>query len=94
MNEKKSKLNFETTTLSVVPENERKSWLDVAFIQAGVYICVPSLMLGGLLVDGMGLTNGKRQTMRTYANFKKYERMLLTVIAKTSRCYHRKEHSL
>ena len=36
----------------------------------------------------------KRQTMRTYANFKKYERMLLTVIAKTSRCYHRKEHSL
>ena len=57
MNEKKSKLNFETTTLSVVPENERKSWLDVAFIQAGVYICVPSLMLGGLLVDGMGLTN-------------------------------------
>ena len=32
--------------------------------------------------------------MRTYANFKKYERMLLTVIAKTSRCYHRKEHSL
>lgn len=57
MNEKKSKLNFETTTLSVVPENERKSWLDVAFIQAGVYICVPSLMLGGLLVDGMGMTN-------------------------------------
>ena len=36
----------------------------------------------------------KRQTMRTYANFKKYERMLLIVIAKTSRCYHRKEHSL
>ena len=38
--------------------------------------------------------SSKRQTMRTYANFKKYERMLLTVIAKTSRCYHRKEHSL
>ena len=38
--------------------------------------------------------DSKRQTMRTYANFKKYERMLLTVIAKTSRCYHRKEHSL
>ena len=28
--------------------------------------------------------------MRTYANFKKYVRMLLTVIAKTSRCYHRR----
>ena len=32
----------------------------------------------------------KRQTMRTYANFKKYERMRLTVIAKTRRCYHRR----
>ena len=34
------------------------------------------------------LMDSKRQTMRTYANFKKYERTLLTVIAKTSRCYH------
>ena len=42
----------------------------------------------------LGRDFSKRQTMRTYANFKKYERMLLTVIAKTSRCYHRKEHSL
>ena len=54
---KNKKMNIETTTLSTVPENERKSWVDVAFIQAGVYICVPSLMLGGLLVDGMGLAN-------------------------------------
>lgn len=53
----KSKLNVETTTLETVPESERKSWVDVAFIQAGVYICVPSLMLGGLLVDGMSLPN-------------------------------------
>ena len=37
MGTKKSKV-IETTTLSVVPENEKKSWVDVAFIQAGVYI--------------------------------------------------------
>ena len=36
------------------------------------------------------LMDSKRQTMRTYANFKKYERMRLTVIAKTSRFYHRR----
>ena len=47
-----------------------------------------------VFTDDYLLRNRKRQTMRTYANFKKYERMLLTVIAKTSRCYHRKEHSL
>lgn len=57
MDTSKSKLSVETTTLETVPESERKSWIDVAFIQAGVYICVPSLMLGGLLVDGMGLAN-------------------------------------
>jgi cytosine permease len=38
--------NIETRTLSRVPMAERKSWLDVAFIQAGIMICVPSLMLG------------------------------------------------
>ena len=53
----KKKKIIETTTLSVVPENEKKSWVDVAFIQAGVYICVPSLMLGGMLVNGMGLAS-------------------------------------
>ena len=28
--------------------------------------------------------------MRTYATFQEYEKMLLTMIAKASRCYHRK----
>ena len=48
---------METTTLKAVPMEEKKSWIDVAFIQAGVYICVPSLMLGGMLVEGMSLMN-------------------------------------
>lgn len=54
--DKKTKgMNVETTTLNEVGPDERKSWLDVAFIQMGLTICVPSLMLGGMLVEGMGL---------------------------------------
>ncbi|MEG0923694.1 MAG: cytosine permease [Anaerovoracaceae bacterium] len=52
---KKSKI--EVTTLNTVPREERKSWIDVSLIQAGVYICVPSLLLGGLLASGMSMTN-------------------------------------
>lgn len=51
MEEKKR--NIETTTLNPVPENERKTWIDVALIQAGIYICVPSLLLGGILAMSM-----------------------------------------
>lgn len=51
MEEKKR--NIETTTLNPVPEEERKTWIDVALIQAGIYICVPSLLLGGILAMSM-----------------------------------------
>lgn len=44
---------LETTTLAQLPMEERKSWLDVAMIQAGIMICVPSLLLGGMLVEAM-----------------------------------------
>ncbi|WP_324822142.1 purine-cytosine permease family protein [Sinanaerobacter sp. ZZT-01] len=57
MDTKEKVVNIETTTLERVPENERKSWGDVALIQAGVYICVPSLLVGGLLASGMSLKN-------------------------------------
>lgn len=46
---------IETTTLQPVPMEERKSWIDVALIQAGLMICVPSLLLGGILAEGMEL---------------------------------------
>ncbi|MBR4862143.1 MAG: cytosine permease [Firmicutes bacterium] len=55
MSEIKKKTNIETTTLEQVPEHERKGWVDVALIQAGVFICVPSLLLGGLLASSMSL---------------------------------------
>lgn len=57
MSDMKKKNNVETTTLEQVPENEQKSWIDVALIQAGVFICVPSLLLGGLLATSMSLGN-------------------------------------
>lgn len=58
MDEKKKKgSNIETTTLEKVPMEERKNWIDVALIQAGIMICVPSLLLGGILAESMSLTN-------------------------------------
>lgn len=57
MTEKKKKSGIETTTLEKVPMEDRKSWFDVALIQAGIMICVPSLLLGGILADAMSLTN-------------------------------------
>ena len=54
MDEKKKKgSNIETTTLEKVPMEERKNWIDVALILAGIMICVPSLLLGGRLAESM-----------------------------------------
>ena len=53
--------NVESVTLEQVPMEERKSWADVAMIQAGIMICVPSLMLGGVYADVSGhLVRGNR----------------------------------
>lgn len=55
MDEKAKKKTMETTTLTQVPMEERKSWISVAFMQAGIMICVPSLLLGGILAESMSL---------------------------------------
>ena len=55
--EKKKKMQVESTTLTEVPANERKSCWQVAFIEMGIYICVPCLMLGGMMINGMTLKN-------------------------------------
>lgn len=57
MDEKKKRASVETTTLERVSPEERKSWVDVALIQAGVFICVPSLLVGGLLASSMSMAN-------------------------------------
>ena len=56
MGETKKKNTMETTTLTQVPMEERKSWISVAFMQAGIMICVPSLLLGGMLAGAMPLS--------------------------------------
>ena len=35
-----------------VEESQRQSWLSIAAVWAGGMICVPSLMIGGVLVGG------------------------------------------
>ncbi len=57
MNNKENKNSVESVTLEKVPMEERKSWVDVAMIQAGVMICVPSLMVGGMLAESMSMVN-------------------------------------
>lgn len=47
------KMKIETRTLKRVTNEERKSWISVASIEAGVMICVPSLLLGGMLAEAM-----------------------------------------
>ena len=56
MSEKKKTSSMETTTLTPVPMEERKSWISVAFMQAGIMICVPSMLLGGMLAEAMPLS--------------------------------------
>ena len=52
MKEQKSSM-IETRTLEQVPANEKKSWPSIAFIWAGNVICVPALMVGGMIAAGL-----------------------------------------
>ena len=56
MEQEKKTGNVESVTLEQVPMEERKSWADVAMIQAGIMIYVPSLMLGGILAESMPMS--------------------------------------
>lgn len=38
-----------------IPQEEKQSWGNIAFIWIGSMICVPSLMIGGLLISGLTL---------------------------------------
>lgn len=48
---------MESTTLEPVPKEDRKSWVNIAFITAGGMICVLSLVIGGMLVAEMSLAS-------------------------------------
>src|SRR6056297_884104 len=47
----------EQYALNEIPQSERQSWGSIALIWIGSMICVPSLMIGGLLVSGLTVTN-------------------------------------
>jgi len=50
------KSGVEKNALNKVPMSERQPWGSIALIWIGTMICIPSLMLGGLLVTGLTLT--------------------------------------
>ncbi len=45
----------EVNALSPIPMEERMGWLSMAFIQAGICVCVPSFLLGALLAEAMSV---------------------------------------
>lgn len=50
----------------IIREDEKKSWVDVAFIYAGAMICVGGLMIGGLLIAGLNFWQTLAATMIGY----------------------------
>lgn len=46
---------MEQHALDPIPESERSPWYSIALIWAGAMICVPSLMVGGIIIQGMPL---------------------------------------
>lgn len=59
--------HVETTTLARVPDSEKMSWTAIALIQAGIMICVPSLMLGGILAQSMNMIDAILSGLIGYA---------------------------
>lgn len=53
MTSKKKSKTAEVTALKAIPNNERKDWISLAFVQAGICVCVPAFLLGALLAEGM-----------------------------------------
>lgn len=45
--------NREVNTLSPIKAEERQGWISLAFVQAGICVCIPSFLEGALLVEEM-----------------------------------------
>ena len=52
---KKEKKAVEVMALTAIPEDERRDWVSLAFVQAGICVCVPAFLLGALLAEEMPL---------------------------------------
>lgn len=53
MTSKKNSKAAEITALQAIPKDERKDWISLAFVQAGICVCVPAFLLGALLAEAM-----------------------------------------
>lgn len=51
-NEDKGK-KAEVTALQAISAEDRKDWISLAFVQAGICVCVPAFLLGALLAEAM-----------------------------------------
>ena len=49
----KKKKTAEATALQAISESEKNDWISLAFVQAGICVCVPAFLLGALLAEGM-----------------------------------------
>lgn len=56
MSHKKQEESNEILALSPVSKNNRKHWLNIAMVQAGICVCVPSFLLGGMLAETMPIS--------------------------------------
>ncbi|MFI3236677.1 MAG: cytosine permease [Lachnospiraceae bacterium] len=48
--------SVEVNALKPIEMKDRMSWLSMAFVQAGICVCVPSFLLGALLAEAMTVT--------------------------------------
>ena len=49
----KEKSKAEVNALTPVPTDERKGWIAMGFVQAGICVCVPSFLEGAILAEAM-----------------------------------------
>lgn len=55
--EEKNEKRVEAFALAKVPKEERKSWMAMVMVQAGMVICIPAFLLGSMLAEGMSTVN-------------------------------------
>lgn len=60
-------LSVEKKALGRVKESEKQSWRSIAFIWIGILICIPSLMIGGSLAEGLSIGQVVLTTVIAYS---------------------------
>ncbi|MBK5247109.1 MAG: cytosine permease, partial [Peptostreptococcaceae bacterium] len=53
MKNEKNSSKIEANALAPIPMDQRRGWVQLTFVQAGICVCVPSFLLGALLVAEM-----------------------------------------